>query len=103
MKRLLIAILWATFLAIGYAGAHEAPAGWAYDMDCCSDKDCRPLSLIEVNSIRQTPEGYQATLDGFAAPVVFYQNKIRPSKDQYFHGCVGSSGVGYCLYVPLGV
>lgn len=82
---------------------HEAPQGWAYDLECCSDQDCRQLSLIEEKSVRQVPGGYQATLDGFAEPIFFYQNKVKPSKDGFYHGCVGSSGVGYCLYVPMGV
>lgn len=82
---------------------HEAPSGWAYDMECCSTQDCRPLSLLEEKSIRQVVGGYQATLDGFAEPVLFSQNKIKPSKDGFYHACVGSSGIGYCLYVPMGV
>ena len=102
-RTLLNCIIWAVFFALIVClpvRGHEAPSGWAYDHDCCSNQDCRPLSLIEVKSIVQVPGGYQATVDGFDAPVFFYQNKIRPSKDQFFHGCVGSSGTGYCLYVP---
>ncbi len=83
---------------------HEAPAGWQYDIACCSDRDCRPLSRTEVNTIRRAGDqtGYLADIEGFSEPILFAPDKIKPSKDEYFHGCVGASGIGYCLYIPLG-
>ena len=103
MTKLYIALLWAVILAAIWAipaGGHEAPTGWAYDPACCSDRACRPLTLLEVNSLRRGEGGYLATMEGFAEPILFPESKILPSRDQYFHGCVGASGAGYCLYVP---
>ncbi len=92
-------------LSIRPAHGHQAPMGWQYDIACCSDRDCRPLSRSEVNTIRRAADqsGYLADIEGFSEPVLFAADKIKPSKDEYFHGCVGASGIGYCLYIPMGV
>jgi hypothetical protein len=83
----------------GTAPAHEAPSGWAYDMACCSDHDCRP----EKSEVRATSRGWFITSTG--ETITYNDRRIHESKDGEFHRCLiqkGSQdpGITRCLYVP---
>jgi hypothetical protein len=81
------------------ATAHEAPSGWTYDMECCSDHDCRP----ERSEVKATPLGWLVTSTG---EIIRYgDRRIHDSKDGEFHRClmrrgVNGPGMTRCLYVP---
>ena len=44
--------------------AHEAPTGWRYGWECCSNQDCRQLAGSEVE---EGPAGYRALAARIAA------------------------------------
>jgi hypothetical protein len=81
------------------AAAHDTPSGWAYDMECCSDHDCRP----ERSEVKATPLGWLITSTG---EIIRYgDRRIHDSKDGEFHRClmqrgVNGPGMTRCLYVP---
>jgi hypothetical protein len=79
--------------------AHEAPTGWTYDLECCSDQDCRP----ERSEVKATPRGWLVTSTG---EIIRYDDgRVHESKDGEFHRClmqrgVNGPGMTRCLYVP---
>ena len=81
------------------AAAHDAPSGWAYDMVCCSNHDCRP----ELSDVKATRLGWLITSTG---EIIRYgDSRIHESKDGEFHRClmqrgVNGPGMTRCLYVP---
>lgn len=101
--------------AYGIAWAHQAPSGWEYDGDCCSNKDCNELP---DSAVRETADGYEVT----AGPeqnnqlsrkqtilVPYHDRRIRLSKDGKFHACYSkefNDGTGFkggamlCFYAP---
>lgn len=88
-----------------FANAHQAPIaapnekGWEYDADCCHDKDCRQLKPDEIQT---DSDGYLITPhDTLRRFFVSYQDKdkIRESKDEFYHVCINIKFVR-CLYVP---
>jgi hypothetical protein len=93
------------FAALGLVGtsmpapAHDAPSGWAYDMACCSNHDCRP----ERSQVKATQQGWLITSTG---EIIRYgDRRIHESKDGEFHRCLMQKGVigpglTRCLYVP---
>lgn len=78
------------------AAAHQAPAGWSYDRECCSDMDCRPIA---DDAVVRVPGGWRIVATGQIIP----DNAVKHSPDEHFHRC---SAYGredthtYCLYVP---
>lgn len=107
-----------SLLLAGPAAAHS----W-YDSDCCSDKDCAPVSPSAI-TIRS--DGYLATLNPGDHPTVvrrtsrlipFTDPDVRPSLDGEWHVCVAPFFTDYgdmgrmsgvqtgnseplCIYVP---
>lgn len=84
----------------GACDAHEAPAGWQYDVDCCMQQHCHPIPASETPRI--TPDGYILT-DGTL--VYKWDSRVRFSKDVLWHECrirSWNSTVLRCLYVPSG-
>ncbi len=90
------------------ARAHQAPSGWTYPVECCSDtQDCQTISGSDVTS---DEDGYIVTLapgEHRHAPEggTFYMldNQIKPSGDDNFHVCIHeyTNGPGaICLYIP---
>ena len=74
------------------AGAHS----W-YDLDCCSDEDCRPAKPGEIEA---TPEGVEAL------GVLFPEGdpRLRWSEDGDYHICISIySGEILCVYRPRGL
>lgn len=97
----LAAIIIIAFLILAFASydakAHEAPAGWSYDIVCCHDRDCRPL---DDGSVKEGPDGYTVPT-GEVIP--YSSNKVKRSKDEFFHWCTwgGKDDTKtICLYVP---
>lgn len=94
------------------AAAHTAPSGWAYDPECCSDKDCAP---VPDAAIREVPGGYRVIIAPGTHPSVparrvaldFFvphgDPRIRVSGDGKRHACISrTAGILYCIYVPPG-
>jgi hypothetical protein len=94
------------------AAAHQAPAGWSYDPECCSSMDC---AMVPDAAVREVRGGYSVTLaPGMhpmvpvgVAPVSHFiahgDSRIRVSGDEHKHACVSRfSGHVYCVYVPPG-
>jgi hypothetical protein len=89
--------------------SHNAPAGWAYDSDCCSGVDCYE---IDDSEIEITAQGYEIKATREVVPFVGSGGKAldggiitrRRSKDEHYHRCsrqYGSrSAASICLYVP---
>lgn len=92
--------------------AHQAPAGWAYDPECCSSHDCQQVA---DGAIREVAGGYSVVIrpgthimvppDRPAVEVFIPHGdrRIRPSGDQHRHACVARfRDHVYCIYVPIG-
>ncbi len=78
------------------AAAHDAPSGWRYPAECCSDGDCAPALLAIRNrdgSLTVTTKHGTATF-----PADF---KHEPSPDGEIHACFTASTL-YCLYLSSG-
>lgn len=74
---------------------HQAPTGWAYPAQCCSDRDCRML-----------PEGMiRVRASGYVVPsgetIGFGDARVKPSPDGRFHWCFDGRRT-LCLFAPGG-
>jgi hypothetical protein len=80
------------------ASAHQAPTGWAYPLNCCSNHDCRE---VNQSSISERPDGY---VIGSTGEVIGYaDHRLKDSPDGEYHWCtIGGSekGATICLFVP---
>lgn len=77
--------------------AHDAPNGWSYPFNCCSNQDCRE---VPDASVRETPAGYIAS-NGETIP--YLDKRIKDSPDGKFHLCTiagSEDGRALCLFVP---
>lgn len=61
------------------ANAHEAMSGWAYPLECCSDKDCAEYPAENVTIVG---DGFQLK-EGDYIP----RAKARISPDGHYHIC----------------
>lgn len=80
------------------ATAHDAPTGWHYDLACCQNRDCRPISS---SAVKEGPDGYLITIDNETVP--YKDGRIKDSPDGLFHWCTvdgRDDGRTICLYVP---
>jgi hypothetical protein len=77
-------------LLIGFYLAHS----W-YPSDCCSDRDCHPVSADAVHQMQ----------DGYEAEGIFYpESLVKPSRDARYHACsIPETGKALCFFVPLAV
>jgi len=95
------------------AVAHEAPSGWRYDIECCSQMDCQPVpaSMIRATSegwrIEIPPGGHKMAPTGFVGTLPYDSHRVRQSQDGLFHPCIAPAigshrpePVLLCLYVP---
>lgn len=96
------------YYLITTAVAHDAPAGWSYDVGCCNTTDCRQVSGYASKSkvhITEVTGGYRVNKPGSAEPefIKWNDSRVRSSKDGEYHWC-SSAGLDYtdtiCLYVP---
>lgn len=95
MRKILAACLLFTVPAF----AHEAPTGWQYGWECCSNRDCWQEN---AGAIEELVNGYRVVLTG---EVIAYGDKrIKMSKDEFFHRCTRAGDPAddrsLCLYVP---
>ena len=84
------------FSSFGPARAHDAPSGWAYAPECCSNRDCHQ---IEDDAVTIVPGGWRIKATG----EIFRQAEVRMSKDGRFHRCSvqgRDDARTFCLYVP---
>lgn len=92
------------------AMAHQAPAGWEYDPECCHNYDCAP---VRDGLIREVEGGYRVTLRAGQHPMLAGQvavnlfiphgdRRIRVSGDSDRHACVTRAGHVFCIYIPPG-
>lgn len=93
------------------ANAHNAPSGWIYPLDCCSNTDCEPIPAPEETSegwhIRFTSQRF-GPIDAFVP-----HGRERPSGDGSFHACFVDQGTNIvvrkcneaagqcCFWLPL--
>lgn len=93
MRLVLLAAIMAAFLIP--AQAHDAPMGWAYDMECCHNQDCAPLP--EDQTPKPIDGGDWLLKTGEVVP----KSKVKFSPDGKYHLCRWhANGVILCLYVP---
>lgn len=80
------------------ARAHEAKSGWAYPLECCSNRDCREVtgSAVEERDggfvIRETGER-----------IAYRDPRLRVSPDGVIHWCSAAGaadGRTICLFMP---
>lgn len=76
------------------AGGHEAPRGWSYGPECCSDRDCAP---IPAKGIVPMPDGSYLLPTG----ELVERAKIKRSGDEEYHLCRSPLNQHiFCLYTP---
>ncbi len=81
---------------------HDAPSGWAYPVECCSNLDCREVADADV---REGPDGYVIPATGEVVP--YGDARVKDSPDGRFHWCALGDGLSrpretstICLFVP---
>ena len=74
--------------------------GW-YDPDCCSDRDCEPVSSVSFVASRPGDIPVMVVTTSFGTKPVTPRTKIRESKDSKMHACI-YQGELICLYMPPG-
>ena len=88
-----LALLSAILLA-GPALTHS----W-YDPDCCSDRDCEPVSAVAFVASTPGSVPVMVVTTSFGTKPVTSRTKIRESKDSRMHACI-YQGELICLYMP---
>jgi hypothetical protein len=73
--------------------AHDAPSGWPYPKDCCSDtgRECRRVSCLAISERR---DGW------YYNGMVFTGMMLRQSGDSDCHACYSPDGVPHCILLP---
>jgi hypothetical protein len=94
---LVCAIFCALFImAMTRSYGHQAPSGWTYPLECCSNQDCKP---IPSRLVFESKEGFDIAPSeggGFVP-----RGKERVSPDGEYHLCRSQySGTILCLFVP---
>lgn len=104
-------------LIVTGARAHQAPTGWEYPLNCCSNKDCAEIS---AEYVKEGPDGITITLPVGSHPMVthwpvryavpYSDSKIKDSPDGVWHICLrqqmilqGGARLGgdlLCLFQP---
>ncbi|MFU0505203.1 hypothetical protein [Pseudaminobacter sp. NGMCC 1.201702] len=80
------------------ARAHQAPSGWAYPLNCCSNQDCREVAH---KAISERPEGY--VIIGTGEVLSYKDGRVKDSPDGEYHWCSADGaddGRTICLFVP---
>jgi hypothetical protein len=70
-----------------------------YDADCCSDRDCEPVSGVSFVASDPTSVPIMVVTTSFGTKPVTPQTKIRESKDNKMHACIYQEKL-ICLYLP---
>ncbi|MBX3580075.1 MAG: hypothetical protein KF723_22965 [Rhizobiaceae bacterium] len=101
MRSGVVLVLAALGFLAGLADAarpHDAPSGWIYPLECCSNYDCREVAAAEIS---EGPAGYVVRATGEVIPMT--DAKVKPSPDGKFHWCSRGGrddGATICLFVP---
>ena len=85
-------------VASGPVLAHKAPSGWAYPLQCCHDRDCRP---VEGKAISESPDGY--VIERTGEVLGYTDSRVKDSPDGDYHWCSvagNDDGSTICLFVP---
>lgn len=92
--RLALAALVLLCLSCQPAAAHDAPSGWHYPQECCSDRDCAPL---DASRVREVPRGY--LIDG---EFTVLHAATKDSPDGEYHACFvpGVKQAPRCFWRP---
>lgn len=78
------------------SAAHQAPSGWAYPNECCSNRDCH---MIDAEQIVEGPSGYVVTPSG--ETLGYTDPRVKQSPDGAYHWCaIPGSPRTICLFVP---
>lgn len=89
--------------------SHDAPTGWSYGSNCCSNYDCRPVAAAPGDPhhtiwVEELRGGYVIHFpDGREEPVRHDSPKLKLSQDDGYHVCTSQGkddGRLICLYVP---
>jgi len=90
----MLAIAW----SLDDADAHDAPTGWSYGLDCCSNRDC---GEVPAEWIIESPDGVRIVPTGELIP--YDDKRIKDSPDGRTHWC-RPPGIPdprtICVYVP---
>jgi hypothetical protein len=70
-----------------------------YDADCCSDRDCEPVSAVSFVASDPTSVPVMVVTTSFGTKPVTPHTKIRQSKDGSMHACIYQDKL-ICLYLP---
>ena len=97
---LLAIVVFLLLLAANIAArAHDAPAGWAYPLACCSNRDCHE---VPAGGVKEGGAGYTLASSGETVP--YGDRRIKDSPDGLFHACQQGGDVDagriICLFVP---
>jgi hypothetical protein len=80
------------------AAGHEAPSGWAYPPNCCSNYDCREVAGAAIS---ERKDGY---VIGATGEVIGYRDaRLKNSPDGAYHWCSAGgrdNAPTICLFVP---
>lgn len=93
---------WLLLCAVLYASlgwAHEAPSGWEYPIQCCSNNDCR---WVPPFFVRPTGDGWILRDHLKHEFVPISSPKVKVSGDGEYHICRTNFGKGdlLCLFIP---
>ena len=72
-----------------------------YDPDCCSDRDCEPVSAVTFVASNPGSVPVMVVTTSFGTKPVTSRTKVRESKDSRMHACI-YQGELICLYMPPG-
>lgn len=82
--------------------AHEAPSGWAYPAQCCSNRDC---TEVPASRVTEGPEGYRVVLvpgdHAFVKAQVSFlipYDQAKPSPDGVYHICINEAMKMLCFF-----
>lgn len=70
-----------------------------YDADCCSDRDCEPVSAVSFVASQPNSVPVMVVTTSFGTKPVTADTKIRESKDGRMHACIYQEKL-ICLYLP---
>jgi hypothetical protein len=89
----IVALAVAGLLALVPARAHDK-----YPFECCSNMDCRPVHVRDVQRVGS--EWHVRTQDGVVA---FPMSKVRAPLDGDWHACwIPKTQIPLCLFMPEG-
>jgi hypothetical protein len=97
-----LCVVIALALIIVVALARPAKSHSWYDADCCSDRDCEPVSAVAYVASDPKSVPVMVVTTSFGTKPVTPRTKIRESKDSRMHACI-YQGALICLYMPPGI